>query len=232
MLQINEAAWGQVNLLLQERICDELTAILNDYQQNIGVCHDIFVSKIDLGTQVPNIKLVNFTSPLNQSDSLGIEFALDYSGNFTLELEATIGLDSEEVGNNLDLLTGLISAVTRSVQLPIKIIVSLTSLSLDFQLTFCSEVLKDAKIKVKDLKMSVLPQLVSSKYAWIGSRIEQQLAKRIRESLELDLSTRLVRLFSPPEKNQFGPKTRRGPFSIAQSVRSHLKNHSIKTNIF
>jgi hypothetical protein len=232
MLQINEAVWEQMNLLFQERICDELNFILNGYQQNMGICHDFFVSKINLGSQVPKIKLVNFTSPMNQADSLGIQLELVYAGNFALELEATVGLDFEEIGNNLDLLTGLISAVTHSIQLPVKIDVSLTALSIEIQLIFWSEILKETKIKVEDLKLTVLPQLVSNKYAWIGSKIEQQLVKRIKESLELDIPTRLVKLFSFPEKNYFGPKTLRSPFSIAKSVRSHLKNHSIKTNIF
>src|SRR5437879_3323194 len=106
MLQINEAVWFQISILFQEKICEVLTTHLNDYQHSLAVCRDFTVSKIDFGLQVPKFKLVSFYSPLNQPDSLGIEFEIDYKGNFEINLEATVGLEPEEAASNLDLLTG------------------------------------------------------------------------------------------------------------------------------
>jgi len=231
MLHINEAVWSQINILFQERICEELTAHLNGYQRNLGICHDFFIGRIDFGPQVPNFKLVNFSSPSNQADSLGIEFEISYDGNFGIELEATVGFEPEQTDNNLDLLTGLISAVTRSVQLPLKVDVFLTTLLARIQVILYKESLREVKVKVEGLKMKVIPQLVSSKYDWIGSRIEQQLEKHVRDSLERDLPLKLGKLFSNPNKKRIHGSVLRAP-SIAKSVRSHLQSHSIKTGFF
>lgn len=168
LLEIQPAAWEALNDLYAEDVSERLTTLLNENNPS-SLCHDFEVHKVHFGSP-PLLHYANGCLHLDYSEA-------------SLELDVILGISeaSPEFDSNFDLLSGLLSTLTHSIQLPLHLCIILQFLSICINL-------EGGNAQVQRVQVEVEGEIAGSASAWVRERVKRELEGRIRQIVsELDL---------------------------------------------
>ena len=207
IVDINGGAWEALNGLYGEEVCERLTLVLNEKNES-ALCHDFDVCSVDFGMHPPNISY--------REESIHLE----YTGTASIELCCVLGLDTEHDTTNLDLLTGLLSTLSRSVQLPLRLQIILSTLHISVNLA-------NGLLTMHTVDLEVNGQVAGSKSEWVRQRVKRELLLRLEEIIKsinvLDvLSNWPTQLAELASKQQNKRTTRPSLARTVKSMRSRI----------
>ena len=191
-----------------EEVCERLTLVLNEKNES-ALCHDFDVCCVDFGMHPPNISY--------REESIHLE----YTGTASIELCCVLGLDTEhDTTDNLDLLTGLLSTLSRSVQLPLRLQIILSTLHISVNLA-------NGLLTMHTVDLDVSGQVAGSKSEWVRQRVKRELLLRLEEIIKsinvLDvLSNWPTQLAELASKQQNKRTTRPSLARTVKSMRSRI----------
>lgn len=164
LFEIRTKAWEALNDIYGEEASERGTFLLNENNTS-ALCHDFEVQRVYFG-EAPQIKY--------REESILIE----YDGNGFIDLDVVLGLDQPEgeegEGVSFDLLTGLVTTLTRSIQLPLHLRIILRHIYGSFSLA-------SGKVSIESLDIDVEGEIAGTRSAWIRERVKRELESRIRK---------------------------------------------------